>query len=159
MAEFRTEYLGYDDLEAQLRAYAQAHPELVRIESIGRSHEGRDISMAVVTNFETGTDTDKVGFQTMAEMPSDPGDVEMPSDPVPCRTMTALPSEANSCPSASLADTNGSDFRLPMARREPSTALLLRARRCGATLAANTCAVAVTESWRAAIFWLVCRYM
>ena len=52
-------YLRYDDLTRSLNALAAAHPGLVRVESIGRSHEGRDIWLATVTRFDTGADRDK----------------------------------------------------------------------------------------------------
>lgn len=43
MAEFRQRYLSWDDLEAQLRAWAGAHPQLVSLDSLGKTPEGRDI--------------------------------------------------------------------------------------------------------------------
>ena len=43
-------YLRYDDLSRALHALAAAHPALLRIESIGRSFEGRDIWLATLTN-------------------------------------------------------------------------------------------------------------
>lgn len=42
-AGFRTRYLDYDELTQQLRSWAEAWPELVRLESIGESGEGRSI--------------------------------------------------------------------------------------------------------------------
>jgi murein tripeptide amidase MpaA len=55
-------YYRYDDLTRILQAYAQEAPDLVRLESIGRSYEGRDIWVASVTNFETGDDQTKPAF-------------------------------------------------------------------------------------------------
>jgi murein tripeptide amidase MpaA len=52
-------YIRYDELTALLRQLADARPDLVRLESIGKSYEGRDIWCAVVTNFATGPDTAK----------------------------------------------------------------------------------------------------
>jgi murein tripeptide amidase MpaA len=52
-------YLRYDDLTRALHALAAAHPGLVRVESIGRSFEGRDIWLATATRFDTGADRDK----------------------------------------------------------------------------------------------------
>jgi murein tripeptide amidase MpaA len=52
-------YLRYDDLTRSLNALAAAHPGLLRVESIGKSHEGRDIWLATVTRFDTGADRDK----------------------------------------------------------------------------------------------------
>ena len=40
---FRTRYLDHEALSAQLRAWADALPDLVRLESIGQSGEGREI--------------------------------------------------------------------------------------------------------------------
>lgn len=51
-------YYRYDDLTRILRGYAEEHPNLVRIESIGRSHEGRDIWLLTVTRQDTA-DTEK----------------------------------------------------------------------------------------------------
>ena len=49
----------YEALTELLRAYERARPELVRLESIGRSHEGRDIWLVTITNQATGSDRDK----------------------------------------------------------------------------------------------------
>lgn len=43
MSDFRTGYLGYDALTAQLRRWAAAHPDVVRLASIGASAEGREL--------------------------------------------------------------------------------------------------------------------
>ena len=52
----------YDELTAVLRAFAERRPNLFRTESIGRSHEGRDIWVVIATNGDTGPDADKPGF-------------------------------------------------------------------------------------------------
>ncbi len=52
-------YYRYDDLTRLLHAFAEEYPRLARIESIGRSYEGRDIWLLTVTNFETGDPADK----------------------------------------------------------------------------------------------------
>lgn len=52
-------YYRYDDLTRLLRAYADEYPQLVQLESIGHSHEGRDIWALVVTNTATGPAEDK----------------------------------------------------------------------------------------------------
>ena len=36
-------YYRYDELTAILQSMAEAHPGLMRLESIGKSHEGREI--------------------------------------------------------------------------------------------------------------------
>lgn len=55
-------YLRYAELSELLHSYAAEHPGLVRISSIGKSFEGRDIWMATVTDYETGSPEDKPGF-------------------------------------------------------------------------------------------------
>ena len=45
---FRQKYLDYRELNEQLLAWAEDHPEFVRLTSIGRSAEGRDIPLLVV---------------------------------------------------------------------------------------------------------------
>lgn len=53
-------YYKFAELTNFLRAYEKEYPNLVRIESIGKSHEGRDIWIAIVT--EGGNDADKPAF-------------------------------------------------------------------------------------------------
>ncbi len=55
-------YYRYEDLSALLQSYATEYPSLVQISSIGKSHEGRDIWLATVTNVETGAASDKPAF-------------------------------------------------------------------------------------------------
>jgi murein tripeptide amidase MpaA len=55
-------FYRYADLTALLQAFAQEHPQLVSIESIGKSHEGRDIWVATVTNVGTGPAAEKPAF-------------------------------------------------------------------------------------------------
>jgi murein tripeptide amidase MpaA len=52
----------HDELTQWLRAYAEAAPDLVSVESIGKSHEGRDIWVLTVTNTLTGEARDKPAF-------------------------------------------------------------------------------------------------
>jgi murein tripeptide amidase MpaA len=52
-------FYRYEELMALLRAIAGEYPGLVRLESIGRSHEGRDIWLVAVTNFATGPAEEK----------------------------------------------------------------------------------------------------
>jgi len=52
-------YYRYDDLTRILQAFAEEYPQLVRVESIGQSYEGRDIWLVTVTNFATGEDKHK----------------------------------------------------------------------------------------------------
>ena len=57
-ARFDT-YYRYPELTAVLQEFATTHPELLRLEVIGQSHEGRDIWLATVTTFATGNAKDK----------------------------------------------------------------------------------------------------
>ncbi len=52
-------YYRYDDLSRILHGYAEEYPNLVKIESIGKSYEGRDIWLLTVTNFAIGTAEEK----------------------------------------------------------------------------------------------------
>ncbi len=52
-------FCRYDELTTFLHGLAEAHPDLVTIESIGRSHEGRELWLATVTDSSTGPHTDK----------------------------------------------------------------------------------------------------
>ena len=55
-------YYRYEDLTRILKGYADEYPQLVRLESMGQSFEGRDIWVVAVTNYETGKDEDKPAF-------------------------------------------------------------------------------------------------
>jgi len=52
-------YYRYDDLTHFLHGLAEEYPQLVRLESIGKSHEGREIWLVTVTNSGTGIDRHK----------------------------------------------------------------------------------------------------
>jgi murein tripeptide amidase MpaA len=52
-------YYRYEDLTRILHAYAEEFPQLVCLESIGKSYEGRDIWLMTVTCFATGSDREK----------------------------------------------------------------------------------------------------
>jgi murein tripeptide amidase MpaA len=49
----------YDELTQALQSLAEARPDLVTVDSIGRSHEGRDIWLATLTNRATGPHDEK----------------------------------------------------------------------------------------------------
>jgi murein tripeptide amidase MpaA len=53
------QFLRHDALTRLLEGYAKAKPQLVSVGSIGKSHEGRDIWVATVTNRATGAAEDK----------------------------------------------------------------------------------------------------
>jgi len=52
-------FYRYDELVALLRGLAAEHPRYIRIETIGRSHEGREILLLAVTDTETGPAAEK----------------------------------------------------------------------------------------------------
>lgn len=55
-------YYRYDELTALLRAYVVEFTSLLTLESIGKSHEGRDIWLIAATNAKTGPASDKPAF-------------------------------------------------------------------------------------------------
>lgn len=55
-------YYRYKELTDLLHAFAKEYPNLVSIESIGKSHEGKDIWLATVTDSITGTHDSKPAF-------------------------------------------------------------------------------------------------
>ncbi len=55
-------FYRYAELTSLLHALAHEHPQLVSIESIGKSHEGRDIWVLTLTNTATGAARDKPAF-------------------------------------------------------------------------------------------------
>lgn len=55
-------YYNYEQLTHILRAFAEEYPHLLRIESLGSSHEGRDIWVVTITNTATGPDIEKPAF-------------------------------------------------------------------------------------------------
>ena len=52
----------YAELTALLQAYAAARPDVVELRSLGKSHEGRDIWLLVLTRKSSGADTNKPAF-------------------------------------------------------------------------------------------------
>ena len=55
-------FYRYAELTEVLHALAREHPHLVAIETIGKSHEGRDIFVLTVTNTQTGPASEKPAF-------------------------------------------------------------------------------------------------
>ena len=55
-------FYKYDELTRLLFDSAQAHPTLMAVQSMGKSHEGRDIWVATITRIATGTAEDKPAF-------------------------------------------------------------------------------------------------
>ncbi len=52
-------YYRYEELTALLHAYAEEFPDLVRLDSLGKSYEGRDVWLATITNVKTGPAEEK----------------------------------------------------------------------------------------------------
>src|SRR6185437_13015989 len=55
-------FYRYAELTELLHAFAGEYPQLVAIESIGKSHEGRDIWVLTITNAATGPASEKPAF-------------------------------------------------------------------------------------------------
>ena len=55
-------FYRYAELTELVHALARERPDLVAIESIGKSHEGRDIWVLAITNAATGAAGDKPAF-------------------------------------------------------------------------------------------------
>ena len=55
-------FLRYAELTAALADLARRHPKLFRVDTIGKSHEGRDIQVVVATNAASGDAESKPGF-------------------------------------------------------------------------------------------------
>ncbi len=55
-------YYTYAQLTVRLEALVAAYPALLSLESIGKSHEGRDVWLITATNFATGPAAEKPAF-------------------------------------------------------------------------------------------------
>ncbi|HLI49562.1 MAG TPA: M14 family metallopeptidase [Chthonomonas sp.] len=55
-------YYPYAALTECLQALVEAFPHLLRLESIGKSYEGRDVWLVTATRFDTGPDTEKPAY-------------------------------------------------------------------------------------------------
>src|SRR5215212_6410550 len=55
-------FYRYAELTDLLHAFARERPDLFSVESIGKSHEGRDIWVVTATNTRTGPASDKPAF-------------------------------------------------------------------------------------------------
>jgi murein tripeptide amidase MpaA len=55
-------FYHYNELTRLLKEYAKESPDLIRLESIGKSHEGRDVWLITATNFQSGSDSEKPAF-------------------------------------------------------------------------------------------------
>ena len=52
-------FYRYNELTRFLKAYEKEYPNLIRLESIGKSHEGRDVWLITATNFKSGSDAER----------------------------------------------------------------------------------------------------
>jgi murein tripeptide amidase MpaA len=52
-------FYRYDDLTRLLHAYADEYPNLIQVQSIGKSHEGREVWLVTATSTATGPDSEK----------------------------------------------------------------------------------------------------
>jgi murein tripeptide amidase MpaA len=52
-------FYRYDDLTKLLQQYVEEYPGLLKLESIGKSYEGRDVWLVTATNFKSGPDAEK----------------------------------------------------------------------------------------------------
>jgi hypothetical protein len=59
---FWNRYHDYKEIQEILEKMVAAYPELVKLESLGKSHEGREIWVLTLTNFQAGNETEKAGF-------------------------------------------------------------------------------------------------
>ena len=55
-------FYRYAELTRLLKAYAKEYPNLIRLESIGKSYEGRDVWLVTATNLKSGEDAEKPAF-------------------------------------------------------------------------------------------------
>lgn len=61
-------YHDYEAMTAHLHALRAAFPSLMRLESIGKTHRGREIWAATITNEATGPELEKPGFYLDAQI-------------------------------------------------------------------------------------------
>jgi murein tripeptide amidase MpaA len=55
-------YYTYAQLTERLAWLAEQHPAIMQVQTLGKSHEGRDIPLVILTNQETGPDAEKPAF-------------------------------------------------------------------------------------------------
>ncbi len=52
-------FYRYEELSKLLHEYESEYPNLIKVQTIGKSHEGRDVWLVTATNFNSGPDTEK----------------------------------------------------------------------------------------------------
>ena len=55
-------YYTYAELTERLAWLAEQHPDIMQLSALGKSHEGREIPLVILTNTATGPDTEKPAF-------------------------------------------------------------------------------------------------
>ncbi len=55
-------YYTYSQLAERLAWLAEQHPQIMQVKALGKTYEGRDIPLVVLSNTATGPDTDKPAF-------------------------------------------------------------------------------------------------
>ncbi|MFN8380755.1 MAG: M14 family metallopeptidase [Anaerolineales bacterium] len=55
-------FYRYAEMTRILKDYVKEYPNLLRLESIGKSYEGRDVWLVTATNFKSGEDAEKPAF-------------------------------------------------------------------------------------------------
>ena len=55
-------FYRYPELTRLLKEYAKEYPDLIRLELIGKSHEGREVWLVTATHYKSGSDTEKPAF-------------------------------------------------------------------------------------------------
>ncbi|MDZ7721322.1 MAG: M14 family metallopeptidase [candidate division KSB1 bacterium] len=103
-------YYDYAEIQDICRQLAKAHPQLVQMSFIGRSVQGRELTLLTVTNAETGPDTQKpamyvdgnihaneiqgseVALYTAWYLAENYGEIEWITDLVDTRTFYIVPS-------------------------------------------------------------------
>ena len=79
-------FLGYPELTEWIEQLAAAHPDLVTVETYGRSFEGRDLLLATVTDSETGSHDTKPAHWIDASIHA----VELTATVAACRILKRL---------------------------------------------------------------------
>ena len=52
-------YFSNEEMQSQLEEWAQSYPDLLRVEHLGNSYEGRPILLAILTRQDNGVDHQK----------------------------------------------------------------------------------------------------
>jgi len=61
-------YYDFDEMTLHLRALAERYPHLMKLEGLGRSHQGREVWLVTIHNPDTGIDLDKPAYYIDAQI-------------------------------------------------------------------------------------------